>query len=803
MKTLFLTLLAIVLPCLSWAGSDTTAIYGSEKIYLHTDRAQFMVGDTVWFRAYAVEAKQHRPEVKSRVLYVALTGPSRQPVSQQRIDIRQGTGFIALSDSLMAGRYELTAYTNWMRNEDEAFFFRKTITLLPRQTTQRTLRTTSVESVASHERVAKQTAPNVQFFPEGGHLVVGLTSRVAFKAVGLDGYGATISGHVEDQNGQQITRFTTEYRGMGVFTLTPQPGATYRAVLDGDSQALPLPIALPDGVTLAVFQAVASGDVRIRVARTQTSSQTVHLLAHMRGQPVFEQTLQTKHALINTNIPARKLPQEEGILHLTLFDDQQKPLAERLVYINRGQRLSLGLRAGATDLKAGQPLSLTLNAIRPNGQPGVGQFSVAVTDATQTLPDLNSSLLPTYLGLTSDLKGFVEAPQEYFSSEPKAGIYLDYLMMTQGWRRFEWSSLLSNAPRQVNYPIEDQLSWRGQAMKGKEPLANESLMAFVRSVAQSAPLSLQTDEAGRFQLTAPFDTDSLVSLFRLRANRPLRVTIDQDYQPTGAGPDVMTETLEQQGTDTVANDVLDKAARLAIERDRQQRKLRGERVIDLNEVMVKTKRADPLKDDFRRMMYGGEPSYSVKVESHMIVGNQPLAILVGKIPNFRLYDRQEELMGNENRMFCLIDGIEATYSLVDALNPHHIDRIDVLRPPISSIFGVKGANGAINILLKKGPDIPAAPVVNQQVVILRGFAATRSFYVPAFLPANGQVTPVDLRATRYWNPQVQTDASGRAIISFPTDGQPVNLRVVVQGISPNGEAGAVETLIHLHKQGPN
>ncbi|MGH7238150.1 MAG: hypothetical protein ACREGF_06455, partial [Candidatus Saccharimonadales bacterium] len=85
---------------------------------------------------------------------------------------------------------------------------------------------------------------DVQFFPEGGSLVNGNDTKIAFKAVGADGLGTDVKGFVVDDLGKQVAVFASSHLGMGEFNLKPGNGGTYKAKItysDGSEGTAGLP----------------------------------------------------------------------------------------------------------------------------------------------------------------------------------------------------------------------------------------------------------------------------------------------------------------------------------------------------------------------------------------------------------------------------------------------------------------------------------------------------------------------------------------------------------------------------------
>ena len=100
-----------------------------EKLYLHLDRSTYSSGSTIWFRAYLCTATGLVPQAWSNFVYVELFDQSETLIARKKIKRKDGvfSGNIKLPTDLQEGEYTLRAYTSWMLNSDEEFWFRKTI----------------------------------------------------------------------------------------------------------------------------------------------------------------------------------------------------------------------------------------------------------------------------------------------------------------------------------------------------------------------------------------------------------------------------------------------------------------------------------------------------------------------------------------------------------------------------------------------------------------------------------------------------------------------------------------------------
>ena len=159
-----------------------------EKLYAHIDRAHYLTGETLWFKIYCVDGSFHRPSDLSKVVYVEIIDKMNRPLLQTKISISRGAGdgSILIPASLTSGNYRFRAYTQWMKNFSADFYFEKMITIINPFVKLET------------GPLPRSTGWNVQFFPEGGNLVVGLESKVAFKINDASGTGIDCRGALLD-----------------------------------------------------------------------------------------------------------------------------------------------------------------------------------------------------------------------------------------------------------------------------------------------------------------------------------------------------------------------------------------------------------------------------------------------------------------------------------------------------------------------------------------------------------------------------------------------------------------------------
>lgn len=189
-------------------------------MFLHTSKDKFAIGENLWYKAYVVLGAHHHYSLASKVLHVDLVDDNNNIVISQtcKLEEGQGQGHIKLLNNMPAGDYQLRAYTNWMRNFDNDFFFTKKIKLFNRSNSENPV-------YNNQEKI------DLQFFPEGGHAVTGINGKITFKAIGGDGLGRKVNGVINNSKGESIVAISSMYQGMGYFSLKPELGEKYEAIL--------------------------------------------------------------------------------------------------------------------------------------------------------------------------------------------------------------------------------------------------------------------------------------------------------------------------------------------------------------------------------------------------------------------------------------------------------------------------------------------------------------------------------------------------------------------------------------------
>ncbi|HEX7365651.1 MAG TPA: TonB-dependent receptor plug domain-containing protein [Pelobium sp.] len=838
-----------------------------EKIYLQTDKPYYAVGDFIWFKAYVLDAQSLKPSPKSNIMYVDLINDKDSIQKTLRLPLIAGLGWgsFELKDSVKEGNYRLRAYTNWMRNYDQAYFYDKTFKVGNVWTNQLITKANynfekdgdreNVNSrinfsnldgyayankditysvVVENKTIAKgkaktdeqgninlhftnskpsltnaghinakikigentfveKTIPikgaahlvDVQFFPEGGNLVEGIRSRVAFKAVGADGLGKPVSGFVQDNEGNKVALVKTSHLGMGYFNISPLAGKTYNAVLsfeDGSNQTLALPKSLAEGATLAINN-VTKDSITVKVSVNQNFLQknlrkTLTVVAQNSGNILFTAKSEISSLAFAARLDKARLM--AGINQFTLFDDNMQPLAERLVFIYPKDTLSVKVSPDKNSYTQRAKTTLAVKAVNADGRPVAGSFSMAVVDAGMVnIPNDEEESIFTNLLLTSDIKGYVENPNYYFTNVNDEKILnVDILMLTQGWRRFSWKNLTIQP---IAFKPEKTLSISGKVTRGNKPVENGTVTLF-SSGKKPMIIQTKTNNLGEFMVDSLYFPDSTKFVVQARNEKGRKGVEIELYNTT-----FPTVVKNQNQADLTVNINDSMTAYLKNSKSQYEDWLKNgivNRSILLGEVVVVDKKPE---DERSSNLNGSGNADRVLKEKDFQYASSFEQALQGTVAGLQVINGIPYIRGKEAHI--IMDGIDVDPEFISSINIQDVESIEILKSiAYTAIYGSRGGGGVIIVNTKIGKPGYVTNTYTPGLITYApiGFVKEKEFYVPNYADPKLNTKVADLRTTIYWNPNVITDTLGNAKVSFYNGDNTGKYRIVLEGTDLNG-----------------
>jgi len=764
----------------------------AERAYLHFDKPYYAAGDTIYFKAYLTQGENHQPSTISGVLHVDLVNTASKVDQSIILQVNNGVawGDFALPDSLPKGNYRVRAYTRWMQNNSSEGYFDQTIpvgSIRPNKTPE--------SYVASAK---KENKPDVQFFPEGGKLVNGISSKIAFKAIGSNGLGLDIKGELTDNENRTMTSFASEHLGMGYFYLQPAKGKTYKAKItypDGSQDIIALPDAGTSGVVLKVNND-SKARLQITIATTESyykenKNKDFALVIYSAGE-ASSFICKLDSAIISLDVSKQTL--HTGIAPVTLFSPGGEPLSERLVFVQNNDLLSVNVSSDKQVYTKRGKVNIKLNVKNSTGKASAGHFSITVIDENKVPVDENTeNTILTNLLLTSGLKGYVEQPNYYFANiTDKTNADLDLVMLTHGYRRFEWEPLLKDEYEQVTQQPEKGLEING-IVKSPNGIPLDNGTVSLLSMHGGPVLSQDLDKNGAFHFNDLTFMDN--SNFVLKAvGAKLKNNTRLVYNAVKPIPVTANENAPaEQGDVNKTMQAYLENKKLWQEEAVKYGPLRG---MMLKEVKI---------EDYPSSSWVG-PGYADQVIHRKDITGSGLFTdqFSGRLTG--IHFEQSTINGNKFAildiplrggpnppMLVVFDGVEipGPNMNLDEINVNDIETIEVLRNSSASIYGARGMGGVLIITSRRGGIEPISTGIPDGLLPIspKGYYKAREFYAPRYDHAENAFNREDLRSTIYWKPELVTDKDGNASFDYYNADGTGSYRLIIEGIDENGNLG--------------
>lgn len=855
----------------------------TEKVYVHFDKPYYAIGDTIWFKAY-VTIDLHQPSTLSKIAYVDLINNQNELIDERKLLLVGGTAgdYMPLPSSyIKQGNYHIRAYTKWMRNSDQAYFFNKNIAIAstaegkvlstisfknsiteklskisaavvykdengspyanrkvswkaenddetiskgkgetdkngilnigfstnkPNELNASTISTeleVDEKKVITNKFALETTPPDIdlQFFPEGGALIDGIRSRVAFKAVKPNGLGIDAKGTITDNTGKAIANFTSQHIGMGVFAMIPEPGKTYKANVtfsNGVQGSYDLPTARSEGINLSLNN-TAPDSLGIKIATNdpffkKNQNKSFYVIAQSGGVICYAAQTSLKSMVYSAMVPKDKFP--TGILQVTVFTSRGSPVSERLTFIQHNDQLNLSLKSDRPTYSRRGKVKMLVSAKNKTLPVAGGDFSVAVIDES-IVPvdeDAETTILSDLL-LTSDLRGYIEKPNYYFAHhDEQAAADLDALMLTQGYRRFSYKNIIADKNPPIAFLPEQGIDISGTLRSNTGiPLAKGNIRLYIPD--KNFSTQTVTDMSGNFRFSNVMLSDTS------------RVTLNARDNPNGSNVVITVDPITAPPSTQYINYIteitnMDSTLRPYLENAKKQFNTTHE----LKEVVIKAEKVE------KKMSHTDYPQLTgLSMDAdHTIPGNRFTGCNVFSdclissalgltYDNGNLYITRSFNNGNKLPVAIYVNGMSVDFNYLMNVDPKQVESVEIFNSDgLSNINRTTNTNGVVVVNYKKQPKgekitkeqlLAMMPKPYEMNLVPGGYSPAREFYAPKFDTPAGSSIGVDRRSTIFWNPKVVTDKDGNATLEFFNADGTGTYRAVIEGIDKDGNIG--------------
>lgn len=734
----------------------------TEKLYFHTDRDYYITGEIVWFSAYAFSAENTFTGISS-VAYLELIDSNQKVVVKEKIGLKdgQGSGSLYLPVSLESGVFTLRAYTHWMRNGEPAYFFQKPLTVV----------NTFVSSTTVNKKNTNEF--DIQFLPEGGNLLAGHENRIAFKALNANGKGVQLNGALLNSSGDTLQLFKDSHRGMGSFNFTPTVSSIYMAKVEVEGKVIDkkLPDAASEGYNLQIL----SVDQTIEAKCITTYNEPYLILfVHHNGKVAVSSTLEVK-----TGKASLKMNTDEmgtGIHHFTLFNSRGEPVAERLYFKLPEKNEIINVKQQQVEVGTRQKYTLSIENL--NKIPARLSLGVSLIDSLEAADQVD---IRSWIWLLSDLEGYIEDPQYYFTQTgEEVALAMESLMLTQGWRRFEWKEILNPTPflnniflpemegpifevdvqdketGKLGKQVDTYLSFPGKDFRFYSQKSDKSgkLIFILKNVEgpQSGILRgfTASDSTWKFKIIDPFEQKIATTMYP-------QLVLNEKFEHIFA-----SRSISMQAQNIYVDKKLHQFEKKAIDT------IPFYGIPDQHYMLDDYTRFSTMEEVMREYV----PKVAVRKS------NNKFRYKVFNKPN-KAFFQHEPLI--------LLDGMPIlTTNEVLKFNPSKIKSLDVVSKRF--IINKVNVNGIVSYRTYNGDYTWQQPDKEDFRFDYNGVQEKRIFYQPAY--ENTEIVTnklPDFRTLLYWNPHLQLSAKGEIEVEFFTSDKTGTFKGVIQGLTQDGQ----------------
>ncbi|MXV17149.1 hypothetical protein [Hufsiella ginkgonis] len=412
----------------------------------------------------------------------------------------------------------------------------------------------------------------LRFYPEGGYLIDATPCIVGWEAKRPGGIPVQLTGVLFCDGAPADTIFTSSL-GIGKFLLTPVKGSTYfirpfEHNLAGKDW--PLPLAIDRSPAISANRSVVDDTLKVTVRNIEKGGR---LVLHNFNEVFISKPIPAGGYRASFKIALDGLPR--GLAALTIFDEEDRPRGERLIFAHYNQREALTATTDKPEYKPREKVTLSLLLKDAAGKPLRGIVSIACVQENR-LETGNVTDIETYAYLVRLLGNLPADPMGEWARNKG---YIENILLVKGWRKYSWQEAMAGKPAQpVNY---QSLQFTGSVTYFKKPLKKPVAVSLLRDSAFSL---LQTDKTGTFLpairdlILAP-DKKLLISVNE-KQYAGYDVRLNDPYLPVSA------RLAREQDAPDVAAAAINTTGSLLINRN--------ERTIMMKEISLTSKKDDNL-----------------------------------------------------------------------------------------------------------------------------------------------------------------------------------------------------------------
>ncbi|WP_299128537.1 hypothetical protein [uncultured Winogradskyella sp.] len=443
-KLRFSKIILLFLFCISLGFSQSSDIIAEnysnytdaprEVVYVHLNKSTYIEGEMLGFTAYVFDKFVKKPSLMTKNLYCTISDSKGNVLKKKLLKVDKGTvsNVFDIDSTLNTGVFTFKAYTNWMRNFNEANHFEQSFKVIDADNIK------EIKPVLSEDLKI-----DLQVLGEGGHIFYKIPNTIGIIAKNQFGLGIkNVEGKIVDGKGTIITDFQLNNSGIAKAMINPDPNTNYFVEIKTNDRIIKkqLKDIKASGMSMGIN---TLGDNLIVRLKSNT------LFYKQFGDGIFKIVLHDGSELKLTEFQLGKngeiiikYPKQElftGINIFTVFNEQNKPILERLYFnmtgFDQGSLTNLDSQKTKDSIKLkGKFQKLEASKI--------SNVSISVLPSGTKSYNHHNNIL-SQLFIQPYVRGYIENGAQYFENTRESNYNLDLLLLTQGWSSYDWNTILT------------------------------------------------------------------------------------------------------------------------------------------------------------------------------------------------------------------------------------------------------------------------------------------------------------------------------------------------------------------------
>ena len=733
--------------------------YSIKKVFIHTDKDNYVANEYIWFKVYILDSKKHKLDTLCTNVYVELINSENKIEQVKLLKIKNGTaiGDFILSDTIIAGDFQIRAYVESMKNFDAKLFFTKTIKI--HNPTNYFISSELYQKVKKNKRKRNYFAVN--FYPQNKKFTDNLLTTRTFIATDYQNNGVEVSGYVQDKHRKKVAEIKYNEFGIGSFSFTPEKNNKYNCIIFGinnKKKKYKLPEIKTRGYELEVISTeknIININIEANIPSTNDKQfKTIYLIGQVRGKIYYSYAGILENNKLSLSIAKSKFP--SGIVQFTLFNGNGKPEKERLVFINHNDNFKIT----ANIKKNKRMVEVFVNTVDFKNKNISANLSVSVINIDEKI---NSENIISYLLLNSEIS---EKPSNFLfwnNNKLQSFHIIDMLLQSNKCLTNDWKNVLSSKKDTLKYKEKNGITISGHINRKMFDLPAKKIKVTMTILkGYNDVYATNTDENGKFIFKNLFYTDTLeVLLEAINKREKNNLLIYADNYDTI--PIIFKPTF-LYNSDKYRYKNVAKEKKKKREKNTSSIHRHADQVIYFDEINTTT-------------------------------GQSVLDIISNRVPGLTQKGgytniRSAGFSDLSAEPLYLIDDILVDAKAVSNLNPNDVERVEILKSKANTvIYGMRGVNGVIAIYTKHGYHIVSGWLKSKQL----GYYQSNNFVYKGF-----DITyPDNFEPTIFWKPELNTDSLGYVRFSFSLPKNISSFKIIIQGISENGKTGYLEKIVRF------